>query len=288
MDARMRELSFKVVLLGEGRVGKTSLISRYVHNAFDEKEASTVQASMYSSKAVPINDASSAPGAIREVDLALWDTAGQERFHALAPMYYRNADGAIIVYDVTDADTLRKVRTWAKELYAVVGEGNIKLVLCGNKADTPLTEREVSEGEGAAMAAELGASHFFASAKTGQNVAEVFSAMATQVVRSREVTGMGGGVAAGGSSGSSGGGAYAGIRGRTPSRSRARRGLMVVTEDGEAVTPGRSSPSEGRVYGGITPPRAHRYGSSGTNQPITLSADDSPDAAAAAKSSGCC
>ncbi|TPP49311.1 Ras family protein [Leishmania donovani] len=284
----MRELSFKVVLLGEGRVGKTSLISRYVHNAFDEKEASTVQASMYSSKAVPINDASSAPGAIREVDLALWDTAGQERFHALAPMYYRNADGAIIVYDVTDADTLRKVRTWAKELYAVVGEGNIKLVLCGNKADTPLTEREVSEGEGAAMAAELGASHFFASAKTGQNVAEVFSAMATQVVRSREVTGMGGGVAAGGSSGSSGGGAYAGIRGRTPSRSRARRGLMVVTEDGEAVTPGRSSPSEGRVYGGITPPRAHRYGSSGTNQPITLSADDSPDAAAAANSSGCC
>lgn len=288
MDARMKDLSFKVVLLGEGRVGKTSLISRYVHNAFDEKEASTVQASMHSSKAVPINDASSAPGAIREVDLALWDTAGQERFHALAPMYYRNADGAIIVYDITDADTLRKVRTWAKELYAVVGEGNIKLVLCGNKADTPLTEREVSEGEGAAMAAELGASHFFASAKTGQNVAEVFSAMATQVVRSREVTGMGGGVAAGGSSGSSGGGAYAGIRGRTPSRSRARRGLMVVTEDGEAVTPGRSSPCEGRVYGGITPPRAHRYGSSGTNQPITLSADGSPDAAAAANSRGCC
>ncbi|CAJ1024739.1 ADP-ribosylation factor family/Gtr1/RagA G protein conserved region [Leishmania shawi] len=286
MDVCMKGLSFKVVLLGEGRVGKTSLISRYVYSMFDEKEASTVQASMCSSKAVPINDPSNAPGAIREVELALWDTAGQERFHALAPMYYRNADGAIIVYDVTDADTLRKVRTWAKELYAVVGEGNIQLVLCGNKADASPTEREVSEGEGAAMAAELKAAHFFASAKTGQNVAEVFSAIATQVVRSREVTGMGGGAVASGSS--SGGGAYSRIGGCTPSRSRPRRGLMVVTEDGEAVIPARSSPSEGHVYGSITPPRVHRYGSSGTNQPITLSADSSLDPAAAPSNSGCC
>ncbi|KAG5479791.1 hypothetical protein LSCM4_05799 [Leishmania orientalis] len=290
MGVSMRGLSFKVVLLGEGRVGKTSLISRYVHNTFDDREASTVQASMYSSKAVPINDASNAPGAIREVDLALWDTAGQERFHALAPMYYRNADGAIIVYDVTDADTLRKVRTWAKELYAVVGEGNIQLVLCGNKADAPPAEREVSEGEGATMAAELGAVHFFASAKTGQNVAEVFSAMATQILRSRDATGAGSGAAPGSSIGASVGGAFAGIGARTPSRSRPRRGLMVVTEDGEAVTPGRRSPNDGRVYGGITPPRAHRYGSSGANQPITLSADGSSDAAAATAKgrSGCC
>ncbi|GET88315.1 small GTPase, putative [Leishmania tarentolae] len=203
-------------------------------------------------------------------------------------MYYRNADGAIIVYDVTDADTLRKIRTWARELYAVVGEGNIQLVLCGNKADIQSAEREVSEGEGAAMAAELDALHFFTSAKTGQNVAEVFSAIATRIVRSREVAEMGGGTAAGSSNVSSGGVAYAGIRGCTPSRSRARRGLMVVTEDGEAVTPGRRSPSEGRVYGGITPPRAHRYGSSGVNQPITLSSDGSADAAAATSKSGCC
>ncbi|KPI83320.1 putative small GTPase [Leptomonas seymouri] len=271
----MSALAFKVVLLGEGRVGKTSLISRYVNNTFDEKEASTVQASMYSSKAVPINDPSGAPGAMSEVNLALWDTAGQERFHALAPMYYRSADGAIIVYDVTDADTLRKVRTWAKELYAVVGEGNIQLVLCGNKADTPPSEQEVAEGEGAAVAAELGAAHLFASAKTGRNVDEVFSVMATRIVRSREVAGCGG-------------------SGRTSSRSRPRRGLMVVTEDGETAMPGQSSPAEGRVYGGVTPPRAHRYGTSGggsRGQPITL--NDPADGGLAADSnnkaaSGCC
>ncbi|KAG5505720.1 hypothetical protein JKF63_05055 [Porcisia hertigi] len=282
----MKALTLKVVLLGEGRVGKTSLIYRYVHNTFDEKEESTVQASMFSSKEVPINDASNAPGAIREVDLVLWDTAGQERFHALAPMYYRNADGAIIVYDITDADTLRKVRTWAKELYAVLGEGNVQLVLCGNKADAPLAEWEVSEGEGAALAAELGAIHLFASAKTGKNVAEVFSAMATQVVRSREAAGMGGSLT--GASGT-GGRVYSGIGARTPSRSRPRRGLMVVTEDGEAITGGRGSPREGRLYGDITPPRAHRYGSSGTNKSIILSTDDSSGAASAAHSgSSCC
>ncbi|KAK7200127.1 ras-related protein Rab21 [Novymonas esmeraldas] len=278
----MKGHSFKVVLLGDGRVGKTSLISRYVHNSFDDREVSTVQASMYSSRAVPINDPSNAPGAIREVDLALWDTAGQERFHALAPMYYRNADGAIVVYDVTDADTLGKVRTWAKELYAVVGEGNIQLVVCGNKADTPPAEQEVSEGEGAAVAAELGASHFFASAKSGHGVAEVFSAMATQIVRRHEAAGAAG---VGGSSSGSGAGSSL-----TParSRSRPRRGLMVVTEEGEAVTPGYTSPSEGRVYGGIAPPRAQRYGSSGANQPVTLDADVQPGAAASSGIGGCC
>lgn len=272
----MAGLTFKVVLLGEGRVGKTSLIARYVNNTFDDKEASTVQASMYNSKAVPINDPSGAPGAIREVNLALWDTAGQERFHALAPMYYRNADGAIIVYDITDADTLRKVRTWAKELYAVVGEGNIQLVLCGNKTDAPVAEREVAESDGAAVAAELGAAHFFASAKTGQNVADVFSAMATRILRNREVSGSGVGAVGVGT-------------GRTTSRSRPRRGLMVVTEDGEAVTPGRSLPGEGHVYGGVTPPRAHRYGTNGGRaQPITFDDDEDGVAATNDQNNGWC
>lgn len=257
--------TFKVVLLGEGRVGKTSLITRYVNNSFDDKEASTVQASMYSSKAVPINDTAGALSAIREVNLALWDTAGQERFHALAPMYYRNADGAIIVYDITDADTLRKVRTWAKELYAVVGEGNIQLVLCGNKSDAPAVEREVTEGEGAAVAAELEAVHFFVSAKTGQNVADIFSAMATQILRNREAA-------------ASEAGAMAG---RALSRSRGRRGLMVVTEDGEAVAPGRGASGEAHIYGGVAAPRAHRYGTGagggGQQRPITF--DDDADGA---------
>lgn len=59
--------------------------------------------------------------------VAIWDTAGQERFHALGPIYYRDADGALLVYDTTDTDSFAKVKTWVRELRKMVGEG---IVLC--------------------------------------------------------------------------------------------------------------------------------------------------------------
>ncbi|EPY22953.1 Rab family, other, partial [Strigomonas culicis] len=168
----MAEPSYKVVLLGEGRVGKTSLISRYVNERFNEQEPSTVQATMYSTKTVALEDAPAAT-----VLLNLWDTAGQERFHALAPIYYRQAEGAVLVYDVTDADTLRRVRVWVQELRAVAG-GGICIVICGNKADCPAGEWDVTEAEALALAAELGAEHFWTSAKSGKNVDTAFRQMA--------------------------------------------------------------------------------------------------------------
>ena len=66
--------------------------------------------------------------------LSIWDTAGQERFHALGPIYYRDADGAILVYDITDTDSFQKVKTWVKELRKMLGQG-INLTIAGNKAD---------------------------------------------------------------------------------------------------------------------------------------------------------
>lgn len=64
----------------------------------------------------------------------IWDTAGQERFHALGPIYYRDANGALLVYDITDRDSFTKVRNWVKELRKIVGK-NIVLVIAGNKSD---------------------------------------------------------------------------------------------------------------------------------------------------------
>mmetsp|Transcript_2063 Transcript_2063/g.5397 ORF Transcript_2063/g.5397 Transcript_2063/m.5397 type:complete len:134 (-) Transcript_2063:289-690(-) len=107
-----RQNSFKIVLLGEGRVGKTSLVLRYVNNVFSEKQQSTVQAS-FLTKRLSIGD--------RTVNLAIWDTAGQERFHSLGPIYYRDADGALLVYDTTDAESFNKVKNWVKELRKMVG-----------------------------------------------------------------------------------------------------------------------------------------------------------------------
>ncbi|TRZ03684.1 hypothetical protein DNTS_033763, partial [Danionella cerebrum] len=85
--------SFKVVLLGEGCVGKTSLVLRYCENKFNDKHITTLQASFLTKK---LNITGKR------------DTAGQERFHALGPIYYRDSNGAILVYDVTDEDSFQK------------------------------------------------------------------------------------------------------------------------------------------------------------------------------------
>ena len=70
----------------------------------------------------------------KRVNLSIWDTAGQERFHALGPIYYRDANGAVLVYDITDADSFAKVKNWIKELRKMLGN-EISLAIAGNKID---------------------------------------------------------------------------------------------------------------------------------------------------------
>ncbi|EAN77581.1 ras-related protein Rab21, putative [Trypanosoma equiperdum] len=236
--------SYKVVLLGEGRVGKTSLISRFVNDTFDAQQRSTTQASMYSSVNVPLLNSD------KTVNLNVWDTAGQERFHALGPIYYRNANGAILVYDVTDADTLEKVRLWIRELRAVVGD-QIQLVVCANKSDLE-QEREVSEEKGRRFAKDHGAQHLSTSARTGMNVAEAFQTLATAIASSAGATG-GGGSGGGGSnnnnSASGAGGSVffesEGSSAWAPKR-RKRRGLLRIEDD----MPGEDDEVANLVSGG--------------------------------------
>ena len=115
---------YKVVTLGEGRVGKTSLSLKFVNNVFNDNEASTVQAN-FLTKQIRVDD--------QNIKLNLWDTAGQERFRAMGPIYYREAKGAVLVYDITTAETFNRVMTWVKELNAQVGK--IAIVIVGNKCD---------------------------------------------------------------------------------------------------------------------------------------------------------
>ncbi|KAL0233021.1 hypothetical protein GEMRC1_011768 [Eukaryota sp. GEM-RC1] len=114
--------TFKVVTLGEGRSGKTSLTVRFVHGNFHDSQPSTIQAT-YLSKRVDVNNTTA--------NLAIWDTAGQERFHALGPIYYRDADGALLVFDITDLDSFEKAKKWVRELRQFVGK--IPIVIAGNK-----------------------------------------------------------------------------------------------------------------------------------------------------------
>ncbi|XP_078446703.1 uncharacterized protein LOC144715627 isoform X3 [Wolffia australiana] len=125
MTARSSNLNFKLVLLGDGRVGKTSLVLKYVSNVFSEKQEATIQAS-YLAKRLVIEGV--------PITLAVWDTAGQERFHALGPIYYRDADAALLVYDITDMDSFIRVRKWVKELQQMASKP-IVMAIAANKSD---------------------------------------------------------------------------------------------------------------------------------------------------------
>ncbi|XP_022293695.1 ras-related protein Rab-21-like [Crassostrea virginica] len=162
-DSGGRNFSFKCVLLGEGCVGKTSLVLRYVENKFNDKHITTLQASFLEKK---LNIGG------KRVNLSIWDTAGQERFHALGPIYYRDSNGAILVYDITDEDSFQKVKNWVKELRKMLGN-DICLCIAGNKIDLE-KDRHVSVAEAEAYAASVGAKHFHTSAKLSKGIEEMF------------------------------------------------------------------------------------------------------------------
>lgn len=165
---------FKVVLLGEGCVGKTSIVLRYCEDKFNDKHLTTLQAAFLTKKL-------SVGG--KRVTLAIWDTAGQERFHALGPIYYRDSHGAILVYDITDEDSFQKVRNWVKELRKMLGD-DISLCIVGNKADLE-KNRHVSKEEAEEYAQSVGAKHFSTSAKLNRGIEELFLDVTKRMLDSR-------------------------------------------------------------------------------------------------------
>ncbi|XP_054617599.1 ras-related protein Rab-21 isoform X1 [Dunckerocampus dactyliophorus] len=174
-----RNFSFKVVLLGEGCVGKTSMVLRYCENKFNDKHITTLQASFLNKKLnitgkrvnLAIWHAPQEAGHVT-VACALQDTAGQERFHALGPIYYRDSNGAVLVYDVTDDDSFQKVKSWVKELRKMLGN-DICLCIVGNKIDLD-KDRNVSTEEAESYAVSVGAKHYQTSAKLNKGIEELF------------------------------------------------------------------------------------------------------------------
>eukprot|EP00766_Chilomastix_caulleryi_P000144 gnl/Chilomastix_caulleri/1137.p1 GENE.gnl/Chilomastix_caulleri/1137~~gnl/Chilomastix_caulleri/1137.p1 ORF type:complete len:165 (-),score=10.75 gnl/Chilomastix_caulleri/1137:309-803(-) len=120
-----RLASHKVVLLGDSGVGKTSLIYRYIKNEFSEYSEPTVGA-LCSSKTVRAND--------HDVLLEIWDTAGQERYRSLVPMYYRDAECAIVVYDIRNPQSYDLALEYIDQIQQAGGAGDF-IAIVGNKVD---------------------------------------------------------------------------------------------------------------------------------------------------------
>mmetsp|Transcript_19191 Transcript_19191/g.31414 ORF Transcript_19191/g.31414 Transcript_19191/m.31414 type:complete len:196 (+) Transcript_19191:171-758(+) len=165
----------KLVLLGDSAVGKSSLVLRFVRGQFFEYQESTIGAA-FLTQTVPLDGVT--------IKFEIWDTAGQERYHSLAPMYYRGAAAAIVVYDISSQDSFEKAKNWVKELQRQ-GNANIVISLAGNKADLA-TKRKVSTEEAQAYAEENGILFKETSAKTNQNVKEVFVEIAQKLPRTVE------------------------------------------------------------------------------------------------------
>lgn len=164
--------SFKIVLLGEGAVGKTSLMLRYTENKFINEHISTIQAAFASKQLIVDNE---------RVELAIWDTAGQERFHALGPIYYRDSHGALLVYDITDRHSFERVKKWVEELLQMLGD-TVTLFVVGNKVDLE-SSRVISVEEAASYASSINTQFLECSAKTNEGVDEVFDAIATAILK---------------------------------------------------------------------------------------------------------
>jgi len=157
----------KIVLLGDQSVGKTSLITRFMYDTFDNTYQATIGID-FLSKTLYLDD--------RTVRLQLWDTAGQERFRSLIPSYIRDSSVAIVVFDITNKQSFLSTSKWIGDVRAERGN-DVIIVLVGNKADLS-DKREVPIEEATQKAEELGIMFMETSAKAGHNVKSLFKKIA--------------------------------------------------------------------------------------------------------------
>ncbi|XP_043980428.1 EF-hand calcium-binding domain-containing protein 4B isoform X1 [Gambusia affinis] len=152
---------FKVILVGNSSVGKTSLLQRFCDDRFHPGTCATVGID-YSVKTITVDNS--------QVALQLWDTAGQERYRSITKQFFRKADGVIVMYDVTAEQSFTAVRQWLTSIKEGTG-GEIPIMLLGNKTDKE-AEREVQKEVGERLAKDCQMTFFECSACSGANVAE--------------------------------------------------------------------------------------------------------------------
>mmetsp|Transcript_28084 Transcript_28084/g.42486 ORF Transcript_28084/g.42486 Transcript_28084/m.42486 type:complete len:228 (-) Transcript_28084:202-885(-) len=161
---------FKCLLIGDSGVGKSSLLLRYADDQFNESTVNTIGVD-FKIRTIELDS--------KIVKLQLWDTAGQERFRTITNSYYRSAHGIVIVYDVTDEESFRNVKTWLLEIDRY-GPVNVNKLLVGNKTDIP-EKRQISTQQGRDLAASLGIQFLETSAKENSNVEKIFISMASEI-----------------------------------------------------------------------------------------------------------
>jgi Ras-related protein Rab-2A len=170
---------FKVVVLGEGAVGKTAIVTRFSHGFFRTDYKTTI-GSQFAVKNINIREDGDNELVVK---LQIWDVAGQSRFQILRPMYYRGSNGGLLVYDVSRRRTFMLLEEWLDELHKAI-QKEIPLVLVANKTDLP--DRVVEPSEGREFADAHGMPYVESSAKTGEGIVDIFAQLGATLVDRRQ------------------------------------------------------------------------------------------------------
>ena len=168
----IKEFEIKICLLGNLYVGKTSIASRYCKNSFTENYMNTIGGA-YQQQNVVLNNGT-------KIKLHIWDTSGQDRFRSMTNLYYRDAQVAILTYDVTNEESFEGLNYWLNELSEKVERDSMLLCLVGNKNDVEPSKKTVPTSKGKAFAEENNMIFFETSAKTGAGVKELFQTIAVK------------------------------------------------------------------------------------------------------------
>eukprot|EP00826_Nyctotherus_ovalis_P040281 TRINITY_DN3954_c0_g2_i4.p2 TRINITY_DN3954_c0_g2~~TRINITY_DN3954_c0_g2_i4.p2 ORF type:complete len:220 (-),score=81.96 TRINITY_DN3954_c0_g2_i4:170-829(-) len=163
---------FKLIVLGASGVGKSCILKCYDHNTFADTKHKTTLGFDFITKTIEKGG--------KKIELEIWDTAGQDQYRSVTKIYYKEAHGVILVYDITDKDSFAALRYWLDDL-EMHGNKLEQRVIVGNKIDRE-TDREVSSSEAKRFAGERKLELIECSAKTGQGIAQVFSVLLDKIM----------------------------------------------------------------------------------------------------------
>ena len=173
----VRRTVLPLMLLGDGQVGKTSLILRLTGNQFNDSQLTTVGKESYVQQEVLHG---------YELKMKIWDTAGQERFKSMSVQVIKNSDAVILVYAINDRNSFKALDLWLRKLNETSDLTKKPIIIIGNKSDVEESKRQVTEAEGRLYAQSKGYHFYETSAKTGANVKEAFNDIFEQLYRAFE------------------------------------------------------------------------------------------------------